>query len=88
MQRLQLGAQAGAPGSSGAAAVARSAEAEAAEVAHAQGYALRKRGDFLGAVAAYSAALKLQPHHFKALFNRAYSHDKVPARLYCTRPQT
>lgn len=53
--------------------------ASAADAAHAQGYALRKQRDFLGAVEAYSEAIKLQPAHFKALFNRAFSYDKVLA---------
>lgn len=44
---------------------------------HARGYALRKRGDFAGAVREYSAALALDPAHFKCLFNRAFSLDKV-----------
>jgi tetratricopeptide (TPR) repeat protein len=48
-----------------------------AEEHHASGYALRKQGDFEGAVRAYSAALALQPAHFKCLFNRAFSLDKV-----------
>ncbi|KAK9837165.1 hypothetical protein WJX81_007626 [Elliptochloris bilobata] len=47
------------------------------DAAHARGFALRKRGDFLGAVAQYSAALEAQPSHFKALFNRAFSYDKL-----------
>jgi len=63
-----------------AAAPAPAAAAAAADAAHARGYALRKRGDFLGAVAAYTAALELQPEHFKALFNRAFSYDKARAR--------
>lgn len=56
---------------------ARSAVASAADAAHSRGYALRKQGNFLGAVEAYSEAIKLQPAHFKALFNRAFSYDKV-----------
>ena len=67
------GARARAPG--------RSALASAADAAHARGYALRKHGGFLGAVEAYSEAIKLQPAHFKALFNRAFSYDKVRAWL-------
>lgn len=48
---------------------------------HARGYALRKRGDFAGAVREYSAALALDPAHFKCLFNRAFSLDKVGGLL-------
>jgi tetratricopeptide (TPR) repeat protein len=44
---------------------------------HARGYALRKQGDFAGAVREYSRALALDPGHFKCLFNRAFSLDKV-----------
>jgi Flp pilus assembly protein TadD len=44
---------------------------------HARGYALRKAGEFRGAIEEYSAALRLDPRHFKALFNRGFSHDKV-----------
>lgn len=44
---------------------------------HARGYALRKRGDFAGAVREYGAALTLDPAHFRARFNRAFSLDKV-----------
>ena len=61
----------------GARTTARSAVASAADAAHSRGYVLRKHGNFLGAVEAYSEAIKLQPAHFKALFNRAFSYDKV-----------
>lgn len=44
---------------------------------HARGYSLRKRGDFAGAVREYTAALAQCPRHFKSLFNRAFSLDKV-----------
>ncbi len=44
---------------------------------HAQGYGMRKKGDFAGAVAEYTKALELDPTHFKALFNRAFSYDKA-----------
>lgn len=44
---------------------------------HARGYALRKRGDFAAAVREYTAALAQDPSHFKSLFNRAFSLDKV-----------
>lgn len=38
-----------------------------------------KRGDFKAAVADYSRALELDPRHFKAVYNRAFSYDKVCA---------
>ena len=44
---------------------------------HGRGYALRKHGDFAGAVAEYSAGLALDPKHFRCRFNRAFSLDKV-----------
>lgn len=56
------------------------AAASLADEHHARGYALRKQGDFVGAVAEYSRALELDPTHFKAMFNRAFSYDKVGAR--------
>eukprot|EP00887_Chlorella_sp_A99_P002068 scaffold21.g2068.t1 len=52
----------------------------AADEHHARGYALRKVGDFTGAVGEYTAALAHDPCHFRALFNRAFSHDKLWAR--------
>ena len=33
-------------------------------------FALRKKGDFRGAIAAYSEAIALDKNHFKAFFNR------------------
>ena len=45
----------------------RSSEADAH---HARGFALRKKGDFRGAIAAYSEAIALDKNHFKAFFNR------------------
>ena len=65
----------------GARPTARAAAAHAADAAHSRGYMLRKQGNFLGAVEAYSEAIELQPAHFKALFNRAFSYDKVLAWL-------
>ena len=65
----------------GARPIARAAAASAADAAHSRGYTLRKQGNFLGAVEAYSEAVELQPAHFKALFNRAFSYDKVLAWL-------
>jgi len=50
-----------------------------AEEHHAAGYAFRKQFEFLRAVEEYSSALALVPGHFKALFNRGYSYDKVRA---------
>lgn len=48
-----------------------------ADYYHARGYAARKQGNFAGAVEEYSRALSLTPNHFKALFNRGFSYDKV-----------
>lgn len=48
-----------------------------AEQHHARGYAARKQGRFDVAVEEYSKALALEPRHFKALFNRGFSYDKV-----------
>lgn len=56
-----------------------------ADTHYARGYALRKRGDFAGAVQEYTAALAQDPSHFKSLFNRAFSLDKVGGQpvWYC-----
>jgi hypothetical protein len=48
-----------------------------ADYYHARGYAARKQGNFKGAVEEYTRALALSPTHFKALFNRGFSYDKV-----------
>lgn len=37
---------------------------------HAKGFALRKAGNFIAAIEEYTRALKVNPKHFKALFNR------------------
>ena len=60
-----------------AAAAAADAAAAAADAHHAAGYALRKAGMYEGAVREYSLALAADPAHFRALFNRAFSLDKV-----------
>lgn len=54
--------------------------ARLADEHHAKGYSLRKQGDFAAAIEEYSQAIALEPHHFKALFNRGFSWDKV----HCT----
>lgn len=54
----------------------RSASADA-DAHHARGFALRRRGDFAGAIAEYSRAISADPRHFKALFNRGFAHDKL-----------
>jgi tetratricopeptide (TPR) repeat protein len=61
-------ADAGAPSSS-------SAASPEADVHHARGFALRRKGDFAGAIAEYTRAIALDPGHFKAYFNRC-----VPVR--------
>lgn len=59
--------------------------AKLADYYHARGYAARKQGNFAGAVEEYSRALGLTPSHFKALFNRGFSYDKVRGRTGCWR---
>lgn len=44
---------------------------------HSQGFACRKKGDFKGAIEAYTEAIKRNPKHFKAYFNRGFAYDKV-----------
>jgi tetratricopeptide (TPR) repeat protein len=48
-----------------------------ADYYHSRGYALRKRGDFVAAIADYTRAISLDPRHFKAYFNRGFSYDKL-----------
>lgn len=48
---------------------------------HVAGYKLRREGNFEGAVAEYTAAIKLVPTHFKALFNRGFALDKLGWRV-------
>lgn len=48
-----------------------------ADVHHARGFALRRKGDFHGAIAEYARALEADPGHFKAFFNRGFAHDKL-----------
>lgn len=43
----------------------------------ARAFALRRQGDHRGAVQEYSRALALNPDDFRALFNRAFTHDKL-----------
>jgi Flp pilus assembly protein TadD len=56
--------------------------AKLADYYHARGYAARKQGNFAGAVEEYSRALSLTPSHFKALFNRGFSYDKVCSHMH------
>lgn len=58
----------------GAGAGSTTAEADAH---HARGFALRRKGDFVGAIAQYSRAISLDPNHFKAYFNRGFAYDKL-----------
>lgn len=60
--------------------------AKLADYYHARGYAARKQGNFAGAVEEYSRALSLTPNHFKALFNRGFSYDKVRQNFTCMSP--
>ena len=48
-----------------------------AEYLHARGTNARHRGDHAAACAAFSAALKLDPHHRTARANRAYARRKI-----------
>ena len=50
---------------------------QGAEYHHARGLAHRKSSDYAAAVAEYTRAAELEPRHFKALFNRGFSHDKL-----------
>lgn len=50
------------------------------EFFHSRGYAMRKVGNYAAAVEEYSRALALEPAHFKSLFNRGFSYDKVRCR--------
>ena len=61
--------------------VLASQRASLADEHHAKGYSLRKQGDFAAAIEEYSQAIALHPHHFKALFNRGFSWDKVSSLL-------
>jgi tetratricopeptide (TPR) repeat protein len=63
--------------SSSGTAEAAASSSKLAEQHHARGYAARKQGRFDIAIDEYSRALELEPRHFKALFNRGFSHDKV-----------
>lgn len=60
---------------------ALSAPCSSADEYHARGYALRKQGNFTGAIQAYTQALEQEPSHFKAVFNRAFSYDKVRIKV-------
>lgn len=48
-----------------------------ADELHASGYRLRKQGRLEEAKEMYSKALELEPWHFKALFNRGFTNDKL-----------
>lgn len=67
----------GARRSKGEGPASASQRAHLADEHHAQGYSLRKQGNFAAAIEEYSQAIALEPHHFKALFNRGFSWDKV-----------
>ena len=48
---------------------------------NARGYSARQRGDLKAAISEYSAAIALDPMHFKSHFNRGFTHDKVGHEL-------
>ena len=53
-------------------------EPSVADEAHARGYSLcKERGDHAGAVLEYTTALEEDPFHFRSLFYRAFSRDKL-----------
>lgn len=54
-----------------------SAQPNTADYYHARGFAHRKSGNFKAAIEDYSKAIELDARHFKALFNRGFSYDKV-----------
>ena len=70
----------GARRSGGSGPASASQRARLADEHHAKGYSFRKQGNFAAAIEEYSQAIALEPHHFKALFNRGFSWDKV----HCT----
>lgn len=44
---------------------------------HAAAYELRKQGNYSAAIEEYALALRLDPRHFKSLFNRGFAYDKL-----------
>ena len=70
------------PGGSGSVSMKVSGAAKGsaqvqADYHHSRGYAFRKQNNFRAAVEEYTRALQANPRHFKALFNRAFSYDKL-----------
>jgi tetratricopeptide (TPR) repeat protein len=47
------------------------------EVYHSQGYAARKKENYVLAIEFYTKALNLHAKYFKALFNRGFAYDKI-----------
>lgn len=47
-----------------------------ADFYHNRGFSYRKRGEFDKAVADYTLAIKLNPSHCRAYYNRAFSYDR------------
>lgn len=39
------------------------------------------QGDFEKAINDYSVAIRIDPNHFKAVYNRAFSYDKVSSEI-------
>jgi hypothetical protein len=50
---------------------------KAIEQYNARAFSLRQQGKLMEAVREYSRALELEPYHFKTLFNRGFTHDRV-----------
>lgn len=50
------------------------------EQANSRAFALRQQGRLVEAVREYSRALEVEPGHFKSLFNRGFTYDRVGGR--------
>lgn len=48
-----------------------------ADFYHNRGFAYRKKKNFNQAIQDYTAAIQIDPNHFKAYYNRAFCQDKV-----------